>query len=77
VRAVRGTLWITQQGDARDHVVGVGACFDIERGGVTLVTAPDGPSAFKVTRSAPRLRGALARWFAVSRHYLMQPGRSS
>jgi hypothetical protein len=39
LRVRTGSFWITHQGDKQDHVVGAGASFRIERGGVTLVSA--------------------------------------
>jgi hypothetical protein len=35
----RGELWITQEGDSRDHFVSPGRCFRLERNGVTLLYA--------------------------------------
>lgn len=34
-----GELWVTQEGDARDHFVGPGRWFRIERDGAALLTA--------------------------------------
>ena len=39
VKALRGNLWITQDGDSKDTVLGPGESFVIDRGGLTLVTA--------------------------------------
>src|SRR5262245_40485394 len=37
-----GELWITQEGDSRDHVVGPGAKFRLEREGILLAHALKG-----------------------------------
>jgi hypothetical protein len=44
VKALRGNLWITQAGDAKDKVLGPGESFVIDRAGLTLVTALLGPA---------------------------------
>jgi hypothetical protein len=36
-----GTLWITQEGDARDVVIGAGERFVVDRDGLTIVEALD------------------------------------
>ncbi len=53
IRATRGVLWITQEGDRRDHIVGMLERFVIGCEGLTVVSAvtqaelrmekPDGP----------------------------------
>lgn len=77
VRSLRGTLWITQEGDREDHLVRDGESFTVERDGVTLVSAAHGASTVLVTRPVPQGSDALANWFAVTRNYLLQPRRSS
>ncbi len=77
VKSVRGTLWITQEGDREDHVVRAGESFTVERDGVTLVSAAQGACTVMVSRAMPQLTGALGRWLAVSRDYLLQPRSSS
>ena len=66
VRSVRGTLWITQQGDSEDHIVRAGEDFLVSRDGTTLVSALDGPATVLVTTPAPRERGVLERWLERS-----------
>jgi Protein of unknown function (DUF2917) len=39
IRCVSGTLWITQEGDFKDHFFAVGSEFEIDRPGVTVVQA--------------------------------------
>jgi hypothetical protein len=34
-----GGLWITQEGDRRDHFVGPGGAFRIDAAGLTLISA--------------------------------------
>ena len=48
VKALRGNLWITQAGDAKDKVLGPGESFVIDRAGLTLVTALLGPAVLVV-----------------------------
>jgi len=66
VHSVRGTLWITQQGDGEDHIVRAGEDFLVNRDGTTLVAALDGPATVLVTAPAPRERGAIERWLESS-----------
>lgn len=77
VRSLRGTLWITQEGDREDYVVRAGDSFTVARNGVTLVSAPQGPGTVLVTQSAPQHDGVLARWLAQSFDYLLQTRRTS
>lgn len=39
VRAGRGSLWISQHGDRRDHVVCAGQCFVADRAGPLVISA--------------------------------------
>jgi len=64
VRSLRGTLWITQEGDGEDHIVNAGDDFTVSRNGVTLVAAVDGPGAFVVAPPVPRAGGLIERWLA-------------
>lgn len=66
VYSLRGTLWITQEGDREDHIVSAGEDFTVNRDGVTLVTVLQGPSTLLVTRPAPRDDGVLERWLERS-----------
>ena len=77
VRSLRGTLWITQEGDREDHLVRAGESFTVERNGVTLVSAPQSPGMVLVNPPAPQHAGVLARWLALSRDYLLQSRRPS
>jgi hypothetical protein len=61
LRCLRGTLWITQEGDREDHFVHAGEGYTVNRDGVTLVTAPRGPSTLFVTRPRPQREGLLTR----------------
>ena len=45
-----GELWITQEGDGRDHVIGPGAKFRLEREGILLANALKGA---QLTLTAP------------------------
>ena len=56
VRCLAGSLWITQDGDTDDVVVKAGQCFELDRSGLALVSAPVGPATVvveKATRAAP------------------------
>ena len=77
VRSLRGTLWITQEGDGHDHVVRAGESFTVERDGVTLVSAPQGPGMLLVNPPAPQHDGVLSNWLALSRNYLRHIRRPS
>ena len=39
IRCLSGSLWVTQEGDARDHVLSAGEEFVIESAGVIVVQA--------------------------------------
>ena len=39
VRVRRGSVWITEEGDPRDHFVGAGGQFRIRRRGTALISA--------------------------------------
>jgi hypothetical protein len=39
IRVWSGELWLTQEGDARDHYLVAGQCFTLDRGGTALATA--------------------------------------
>jgi Protein of unknown function (DUF2917) len=40
VRCLTGSLWITQDGDTGDVVLEAGQCFELDRPGLALVSAP-------------------------------------
>jgi hypothetical protein len=50
---VRGKLWLTQEGDTRDHVVPAGATFCADRTGRVVLSAVDSASVV-IVRKAPR-----------------------
>jgi hypothetical protein len=45
IRVVSGTVWLTQEGDVRDHCVSPGMTFVADRAGRVVLTAIDGESA--------------------------------
>ena len=65
VKALRGNLWITQEGDSKDKVLGPGESFVIDRAGLTLVTALLGPAVLVLQR--PHRCGPRASARRVSR----------
>ena len=50
-----GSVWVTQDGDARDVILRAGESFTLDRKGPALVQAFE-PGAITVLRSAPRSR---------------------
>jgi hypothetical protein len=48
VKCLRGNLWITQDGDREDRIVGSGESFVLDRPGLSLVTAPLDPALLVV-----------------------------
>ena len=68
VRCVRGVLWITQADDSDDIVIEDGQCFVLDRPGLTLVSALDGPADMVIAHeptAAERVRCAENRWPAA------------
>jgi hypothetical protein len=53
VRALAGTLWITQDGDLRDVVLEAGQSFALDRDGPALL-APIGETEISIERRPPR-----------------------
>jgi hypothetical protein len=53
IQCVAGKLWLTQEGDARDHVVPAGTTFCTDRAGRVVVTGVDGAALVVVRKSAP------------------------
>lgn len=39
IRVTEGSLWLTQERDAQDHVIGTGESFRIDRRGAVVLTA--------------------------------------
>jgi len=69
-----GTLWITQQDDVRDVVLGPGDLWMVERDGLTIIEAQNDASfravgaAFErrmAARHQPTLKEIAARWLAT------------
>jgi hypothetical protein len=58
-----GTVWITEEGEAKDHIVGAGDAFLVTRGGRTLV------QAMVDSRVALRDEILLEARFRVQRHF--------
>lgn len=62
VKCVCGSLWITQDSDHQDRVVADGGSFVLDRPGLSLVTALNGPALLLVQPTAAvaprRLRSA-------------------
>lgn len=48
VKCLRGVLWITQEGDREDRVIGSGESFVLDRPGLSVVTAVSGPALLVV-----------------------------
>ncbi len=48
-----GSVWVTQEGDPRDIVLGAGEAFTLDRRGTALVLAFE-PGAISVTQTQPR-----------------------
>jgi hypothetical protein len=55
IQCTTGKLWLTQDGDTRDHVVSEGTTFCTDRSGRVVLTAVDGASVV-VVRKAPGYR---------------------
>jgi hypothetical protein len=39
IRALRGVLWITQEGDLKDHTLGLAERFEVSSRGLVIITA--------------------------------------
>ena len=65
LRALRGTLWITVDGELDDHVLQPGDCRVFAPGSRLLVTAMQGPAELRATLlpAAPWWRERLAALF--------------
>ncbi|HEX2829736.1 MAG TPA: DUF2917 domain-containing protein [Burkholderiales bacterium] len=53
VHGVGGTLWLTQEGDQRDHVLAAGTTFCTDRAGRVVLSAIDGGAVALVRDKAP------------------------
>jgi len=60
IRVAEGSLWLTQERDAQDHVISTGGSFRIDRRGAVVLTAPRGARMDFVPCRAP------ARFFRVA-----------
>lgn len=49
VCAVRGSVWITEEGQPRDIVLSPGACYQLRRQGMALINALGGEAALSLT----------------------------
>jgi len=50
IQCVRGRVWLTQEGDSRDHAFPAGVSFSVDTPGRAVLTALGGPSVVLVTR---------------------------
>jgi hypothetical protein len=74
LRILRGSVWITQEGDRKDYYVPAAETITLDRPGLALVHAlepvellvwqPKIPLAARVARELARASRAVARWFA-------------
>jgi hypothetical protein len=67
VRCLAGALWITQDGDTDDVVVNAGQCFELDRRGLALVSAPIAPATLVVERARRGAPCAAERFAAPGR----------
>lgn len=61
VKCLRGTLWITQEGDREDRVICSGESFVLDRPGLSLVTAMRGAALLIVQPGSVIARHRLRR----------------
>src|SRR5687767_2674713 len=63
LRASCGALWITQAGDAVDHVLQAGGSLKLDRNGVSLVCAvTDAELRVESAKAHPTHTGIMASW---------------
>ena len=48
VRCLLGNLWITEEGEREDRIIGNGQAFVLDRPGLSIVTALGGPAVLVV-----------------------------
>lgn len=58
LQCLRGSIWLTQEGDSRDHAVPAGTTFCVDTPGRAVLTAIDGASVVRVTPPAPGTQSA-------------------
>lgn len=58
----RGTLWLTQEGDERDHFLAPGQAFTTSATGKIVIEAAEGRPAAVFVREAPSQQGSISRW---------------
>ena len=58
IRALDGTIWITQEGDVRDVVLRAGQSFTLDRGGLALLVALETSAVARI--EAPQYAAAAA-----------------
>ncbi|HYC48581.1 MAG TPA: DUF2917 domain-containing protein [Burkholderiales bacterium] len=52
IEATSGRIWLTQEGDARDHCIPAGVTFCTDRGGKAVLSAVGGPAEVVVRAAA-------------------------
>ena len=67
VRCLSGALWITQDGDTDDIVLKAGQCFELDRPGLALVSAPVSAATLVVEAAARAAPCAGQRFSAPGR----------
>lgn len=67
IGVVSGTVWVTQEGDARDYVVGAGEHFRFDRGGHALVMSLNGTAKLVLENGLIGERKAESPVIAVTR----------
>jgi Protein of unknown function (DUF2917) len=55
ILCLKGTIWVTQQNDRRDVVLGAGESFILDRPGLALMYALSSACATILSRARPRL----------------------
>ena len=52
IHALSGRIWLTQEGDTRDHCIAAGLTFCTDRAGKAVMSAVGGPAAVVVRHAA-------------------------
>ncbi len=75
IRVREGMLWITQEDEGIDHILGVGGTFTIERRGRTLITAlGDGLVELLAPHSDSNWERGHGRWLRVFSQLVSRAG---